>query len=364
MKLNTLKLTNFRNYEKVNLEFNNQLNIIYGKNGEGKTNLVEAIYVLSITKSFRTNDDKMLIKSGEVSTKIEGEVEDNSKNIYQVVLNKEGKKVKINNNIVSKVSNYITNINIVLLEPEEQTIFNDSPASRRKLLNIEISKLEKDYIIYLNNYNKILKQRNFYLRDLFINGNASKDFLDILTKKLVFYGFKIYEARNKFIDSINEYINQKYQDIFEYGDLYIKYNSDYKNKSMEEIIDFYNKNYNREVNMGKTLFGIHHDDIVFILDKKNIADYGSNGQKKNAIFAFKLSLIELINKEKNNLPILILDDLFSALDNEKIENIVELLNSDIQTFITTTELDRIDKKLLKNAKLFKVNNNAIEEVFR
>ena len=100
MKLNTLKLTNFRNYEKVNLEFNNQLNIIYGKNGEGKTNLVEAIYVLSITKSFRINDDKMLIKSGEVSTKIEGEVEDNSKNVYQVVLNKEGKKVKINNNIV------------------------------------------------------------------------------------------------------------------------------------------------------------------------------------------------------------------------------------------------------------------------
>lgn len=362
MKINSLKLVNFRNYETLNLNFNNNLNIIFGNNGVGKTNLIEAIYTLSLTKSFRTNNDKNLIRNGELSTKIEGEVEVNTTNNYQVILNKDGKKVKIDNNIISKISEYISNINIVLLEPEEQMIFKASPQVRRKLLNIEISQLKNDYIIYLNNYNKILKQRNFYLRELYINGNASKEYLNILTKKLVEYGLKIYNYRKEFIDKINNYINSKYHEIFETGELIIKYSSDYKNKTEDEIINYYQKNYDREIVMGKTLFGIHHDDISFLLDKQNIAEWGSNGQQKNAIFAFKLSEIEIIYEEKGTYPILILDDLFSALDNLKIQNIIRLLNSDIQTFITTTELDRIDEKLLNSAKVFNVLENGIKEV--
>ena len=185
MKINYLQLHNFRNYENLKLNFGDNLNIIYGNNGVGKTNLVEAIYALSITKSFRTNNDKFLIKNGQLSTKIEGEVETNTINNYEVIISKEGKKVKIDGNIISKISDYISNINIVLLEPEEQNIFKESPSSRRKLLNIELSKLEKDYIIYLNIYNKILKQRNFYLREAYLNGNSSKEYLEIITKKLV-----------------------------------------------------------------------------------------------------------------------------------------------------------------------------------
>ncbi len=361
MKLNTIKLINFRNYPKVELNFNNHLNIIYGNNGEGKTNLVEAIYVLSITKSFRSNDDKMLIKDGELSTKIEGEIENDTKNNYQVIISKDGKKVKINNNIISKLSDYITKINVILLLPDEQTIFTSSPQSRRKLINIEISKLEKEYIVYLNNYNKILKQRNFYLRDLYINGNASKDYLDILTQKLVEWGFKIFNLREKFINSINEIISKKYQSICHDGEIFINYRSDYKNKSKEEIIKIYDKNYKRELAMGKTLYGIHHDDIIFLLDNKDISEWGSNGQKKNAIFAFKLAEIDLIMKEKNTLPLLILDDLFSALDNEKVKNIINLLNDNIQTFITTTELDRLDEKLLATSSIYKVERNEIRE---
>ena len=192
MKISSLKLVNFRNYLHVNLNFSDNLNIFYGNNGVGKTNLVESIYALSLTKSFRTNNDKNLIKKDELSTKIEGVVVSNTENKYQVILNKEGKKVKIDNDLVSKISDYISNIKIVVLQPDEQTIFTDSPATRRKLLNIEISQLEKDYIIYLNNYNKILKQRNFYLRELYINGNASRDYLNILTKKLIEYGSKIH----------------------------------------------------------------------------------------------------------------------------------------------------------------------------
>jgi len=230
------------------------------------------------------------------------------------------------------------------------------------LLNIEISQLKKEYIIYLNNYNKILKQRNFYLRELYINANASREYLNILTKKLIDYGLKVYGARQEFINKINEYINESYHNIFESGELKIKYISDYNNKSSEELFNVYVKNYNKEIILGKTSMGIHHDDIVFLLDNQNIAEWGSNGQQKNAIFAFKLAEIELFNNEKGTYPILILDDLFSALDNNKIKNIVKLLNNNIQTFITTTELERIDEKLLNNAKLFNVTYGNIVEV--
>lgn len=362
MKINTLKLHNFRNYENVNLKFNDTLNIIYGNNGVGKTNLVEAIYALALTKSFRTNNDRNLIKKGELSTKIEGEVEVNTTNNYQVVINSEGKKVKIDNTIISRISDYITNINIVILCPEEHMILKSSPQQRRRLINIEISQLKKEYIIYLNNYNKTLKQRNFYLRELYINANASKDYLDILTKKLVDYGLKIYHLREEYVEKINSYITKKYQDVFATGDLVIKYTSDYKNKSEEDLINYYAKNYDKEVVMGKTLSGIHHDDITFMLDKLNIAEWGSNGQQKNAIFAFKLSELEIIKEEKGSYPILILDDLFSALDNEKVKNIVKLLKNDTQTFITTTALEIIDDNLLENAKCFNISNDGIKEV--
>lgn len=362
MKINSLKIANFRNYEKIDLEFNNSMNIIYGNNGVGKTNLVEAIYALSLTKSFRTNNDKNLIKSDELSAKIEGVVESNTTNNYQVIINREGKKVKIDNNIVSRISDYISNISIILLEPEAQMIFTSSPSSRRKLLNIEISQLQKEYIIYLNNYNKILKQRNFYLKELYINGNASKEYLNILTKKLIDYGLKIHNARLNFVNRINEYITTYYQSIFEIGDLKVKYISDYNNKTADELFNIYLKNYNKEVCLGKAILGIHHDDLAFLLDNKNIAEWGSNGQQKNAIFSFKLAEIEVFNKEKHQYPILILDDLFSALDNNKIENIIKKLSNNVQTFITTTDLEKIDKRLLSNAKLFNVTYGNIKEV--
>lgn len=365
MKISSLKLVNFRNYSNVKLSFNDTLNIIYGNNGEGKTNLVEAIYTLSLTKSFRTQNDRNLIKMGEVGTKIEGEIKRDTNDIYELVINKEGKKVKINNNLVNKMSDYISKINIVLLQPEEQIIFNESPSERRKLLNIEISKIYQEYILYLNNYNKVLKQRNFYLRELLINGNASYDYLNILTNKLIDYGKKIYEYRNNFIININKYISKKYNEIFEKGNLVIKYKSDF-NKSIDDLKQYYNKSMQKEINSGKTLFGIHHDDLIFLLDDKNIADWGSNGQRKNAIFSFKLALINVINELRNENPILILDDLFSALDNEKIHNIVRILNKDIQTFITTTNLENIDKGLIDNSKIFCVksvdNECIIEEV--
>ena len=364
MKFDSLKVTNFRNYDKVSLKFSPYINIIYGKNGSGKTNIVEALYVLALTRSFRTKDDINLIKKDELSTKIEGKVKINKSDNYQVIINKEGKKVKINNIQEYKISNYISNINVILYQPDDQMLLKLAPSVRRKMINIEISQLNKNYIYYLNNYNKILKQRNFYLREMMINSNASVDYLNILTDKLIQYGMNIYEERKKFFAMINENISNIYNQITQNGNILVKYESDYDNKTYDDLINMYKAKQKYDINMGKTNIGIQHDDFDFILDGNSIKEWGSVGEQKNAIFAFKLSEIEIFKKIKGSNPILILDDIFSELDKTKVKNIVKILNNNIQTFITTTEIERISKNLVKNAKKFKVINGEIKEIVK
>lgn len=364
MKFDSLKVTNFRNYEKVSLKFSPYLNIIYGKNGSGKTNIVESLYVLALTKSFRTKDDISLIKQGNVSTKIEGKVKNPKSNNYQVIINSEGKKVKINNIQEYKMSNYISNINIILFQPDDQMLLKLAPSVRRKMLNIEISQLNKDYVNYLNDYNKLLKQRNFYLREMMINNNASIDYLNILTDKLIRIGMIIFEERKKFLQMINENISIIYKEIFQKGNLEVKYQSDYENKTYDELIKMYNSKLKYDINVGKTNVGIQHDDFDLILDGNSIKEWGSVGEQKNAIFSFKLSEIPIFEKIKGTKPILILDDIFSELDKTKVKNIVKILDNNMQTFITTTEIERISKNLVMNAKIFKVLNGEVREVIK
>lgn len=361
MEIGYLKLLNFRNYNNLELNFLPTINIFYGNNGMGKTNLVEAIYVLALTKSFRTIQDKMLIMKNKSVTKIEGIVKTRTKTNYKVIINDEGKKVKIDNNKVDKISDYISNINIVLFHPDDMKIIKESPSLRRKMLNVELSQLNKKYLMYLSGYNKILKQRNAYLKQVFINANSSVDYLNILTNKLVDYGIEIENARRGYIDLINNYISDTYKQIAGKSELKVKYISDYTGNTKEKILNKYKKNYQKEMAFGKTLLGIHHDDIEFLLDDNKLKDWGSEGQLKNAIISFKLSEIKIIKEKKGFNPILILDDIFSELDDEKINNILNLIDKDIQTFITTTDVKRINKNILENSKIFKVTEGMIEE---
>lgn len=362
MKIDNLKITNFRNYDKLSLNFSHNLNIIYGLNGSGKTNIIEAIYLLSLTKSFRISNDKVLMQKGTDKATVEGEFQkrkDTSN--YKVIIDNFGKKVEINNNKIDRISDYVSRINIVLFHPNNTNIINDSPGERRKLLNIEISQLYKEYLSLLSNYNRILKQRNFYLRQLYINGNASKEYLDILTKKMVEYGKRINNYRYDFCNNINNYIGEIYQKIFGVGELKIKYISTYNNKNENELIEMYNKYYKKDLEIGKTSLGIHHDDLNFILDGNNLKEWGSEGQRKNSIISFKLAEITVIKELKKYYPIFILDDLFSELDREKINNILAILNDEVQTFITTTEIDMVQKKILEKSKIFHITDGKIEE---
>lgn len=362
MKIHHLKLLNFRNYEKMEVSFSPKYNIIFGNNGSGKTNLVESIYVLALTKSFRGTVDKILLMNSKDVCRIEGEVSDKYTNKYKLILKDGGKKVKINNTKVDKLSDYISQISVVLFNPDDLRFIKDSPTIRRKAINLEISQINNSYLKNLNMYNKLLKQRNSYLKTTNINANSSSEFLTILTNKLVDYGENIYESRRKYINLLNQKIGELYNSICGIQDLKLEYISDYKDFEREKILKKYQDNLNRDIILGKTTVGIHHDDIKFKLEGYNIKDYGSEGQQKNAIIAYKLTELEIFYQIRGNYPILILDDLFSELDRLKINNILNLINDDIQTFITTTEIDKINDNVLSNSKLFEVVDGYVREV--
>ncbi len=361
MKIIDLKLLNFRNYDSLNLHFSDN-NIIYGKNGMGKTNIVEAIYVLALTKTFRSNNDKVLIKENNNVTTISGTIEDDINRNYQIIINNKGKRVKIDNNIYKKISDYISKINVILFNPNDLQIIKDSPSIRRKLLNVSISELDNNYLKKLSSYNKLIKQRNSYLKTMYINANQSREYLDIITDKLIDLGIEIYNYRSKYIDSINKLIKDIYFKISNINNINIEYLSDYKDLDKDKIKKKYKDYQEKDMLFGITKFGIHKDDLIFKLNNKDLKDYGSEGQQKNAIIAYKLSELRYFKEEKNIIPIFILDDLFSELDIEKINNILELLDNDVQTFITTTEIDKISNSIRNKSKIFHITEDGVLEV--
>ena len=318
--------------------------------------------MLALSKSFRISNDKVLIKKGKIKAKVNGNfLKNNDSNLYGVEITLDGKVVSINEEKKDKISDYISRINIVLFEPSNTMLISDAPSERRKLLNIEISQIYKEYLVILTNYQRILKQRNFYLRGMYVNGSYTSEYLDILTRKLIEYGSVISKYRSNFVDNINKYITSNYESIAGCGTLKVRYSSVYKNKSQDELFKRYKDNYQKELSIGKTLEGVHHDDLVFLLDNNNLKEWGSEGQRKNAIISFKLAEINVIKDIKGYYPILILDDLFSELDKVKISNLLSMLDRNVQTFITTTDLKNVSKKIIKDAKKIKVYDGILEE---
>jgi len=361
MQITELKLSNFRNYQHQKFIFSKEKNIIIGNNGSGKTNIVEAIYYLSITKSFRTNNDDIVIKEGEDLATVEGIIKTKLTNKYKIVISKTGKKVFIDQDSIPKLSDYISKINIILFNPEDLKLIKDNPSTHRKLINMELSILNNIYLKILSNYNKILKQRNTYLKSMMVNSMIPKDYLDILTDKLIDYGLQIFKIRTKFIDDINEYLNINYQKITKKEGLTLKYISDYTNLTKNELVKKYQKLLKKDINYGKTHLGIHLDDFIYFFNDHYAKDYLSEGEQKNAVISFKLAEVKVFQKQTGTMPILVLDDLFSELDQEKITRIIKFFKKNIQIFITTTDLKKIDEKILSNSKVFTIKKGKIEE---
>jgi len=365
MEIKQLKLNNFRNYENLALKFNKKNTIFIGNNAQGKTNILEAIYVLGLTKSYFNINDKNLIKFDEVYSKIQGTIIDNNiEKKLEILINEKGKKVKIDNLEVTKLSNYISKLNVIIFSPDNIRLLKESPSYRRKYLNIEISQLYSNYINNLNDFNKLLKQRNEYLKVISCNENYDINYLNILDEKYVELSVNIYLYRKKFIDKINENLDSIYFKITGFNNLKLKYVScieylENKNEMKDKFYDKLKSNLKKDMFYKLSLLGPHRDDFMLELDGKNILLYGSQGQTRCAVLALKFAEIPIFKDVLNVSPILLLDDIFSELDVNKKNLLLEFISNDIQTIITTTDLNMIDDKILKDSEIFVVDNGKI-----
>ncbi len=366
MILKKIEIVNFRNYESLELTFNKKTNIIYGNNAQGKTNILESIYVLGLTKSHRSFIDNNLIKEGQTKSKIFGIVEKNNINTkMEIYLDNKNKKLKIDNNEIKKVSDYISKLNIIIFYPEDLEIIKGSPNIRRQYFNLELSQLYSQYYKVLNDYKKILKIRNEYLKQMQKNIEVDKNYFDILTECLIEKAIFIYKARDKFILKINEHSGKIFKRISGTNGFNIRYSPYFKLDSFEteylkENLRYrFNKILSTEIKLGMTLVGPHRDEFLFCVEDKNLKEYGSQGQQRLAIISLKLAEIEVFKKYCKTTPLLLLDDVFSELDDSKKNKLLRYINNKAQTIITTTDLNNIDEKTLKNAKIFKIKNGIV-----
>ena len=359
MNITKLELINFRNYEKKVFDNFSNLNIIIGKNGIGKTSIIEAIYLGSLAKSFKTNNDMLLIKAGKDFFKIKISCFDyGPKKKLEIVLDKNGKKTKINSKLQRKLSDFISQYRVILLSPDELKLIKSSPSVRRDYLNIQISQLHKEYIYYLNNYNNLIKNKNDYLKKLMLNSYLDDRYLDILDEKIAEEGLIIYNYRKRYLDQINSYIGEIFNKYIKKDDVLIKYVSDYESNNKETILSELKKNRKKEINIGMTSYGVHRDDYEFMHKGNNSKEYSSQGMQKLIILAMKLSEVQIFIKDYDIYPILLLDDLFSELDEKNKNNIFKALDKDTQIFITTTDLKNINKSIINKAKIYDLDGKA------
>lgn len=353
MNITKLELMNFRNYKKQIFDNFSNLNIIIGKNGIGKTSIIEAIYLGSLAKSFKTNNEQLIMRNDSEFFRIKIYYFDyGPKKNLEVFYDKDGKKTKINSKIQRKLSEFISQYRVIILSPDELKLIKSSPNTRRNYINIQISQLHKEYLHFLNNYNILIKNKNDFLKKLMFNSNLDKRYLDILDEKIVEEGMKIYSYRKKYIDMINDYINDIFTNYQQNSKVNIQYISDYEVDDKEKLLNILKKNRNKEINIGMTSFGVHRDDYEFIQNGNNAKEYSSQGIQKLIVLAMKLSEVQIFVKKYEIYPILLLDDLFSELDEKNRNNIFKSLDSKIQVFITTTDLKNINKRIINKAKIF------------
>lgn len=345
MYINKIKLKNFRNYNEQEIELNKNINIIYGDNAQGKTNILEAIFLSSFGKSFRTSKEKELIHFGEEKCFVETEYQkkDRDGKIKIEISNK--KQISINGIKIKKLSELLGNINIVIFTPEDINILKDGPANRRRFLDMMIGQLRPNYVYYLNLYLKTIEQRNNDLRQI-KEENKSQEMLDIWDEKLAEYGEKIYNYRVEFVDKIIRKINIIHKKITDQNEeLKIEYISNCNNK--ENYLKLLKERRKLDIIKGFTTKGIHRDDFTVYINNKEVNIYGSQGQNRTAILSLKLAELNVIYDEIGEYPILLLDDFMSELDEKRRKNFLKNIEN-TQVIITGTEkidMDNIDYNL-------------------
>lgn len=361
MYLKRVELKNFRNYSSLKISFNKGINIIYGNNAQGKTNLLESIYVLALTNTFRNVSDTDLIMKDRNFFNIKGILK-NSKldTTLSISYDNIKKRMLLDNSEITKVSSYISSMNTILFTPDDLDIIKGPPLVRRKFLNTELSQLYSNYYILLNEYEKILKMRNDYIK----SGNIDINYYDIITSFLIEKDILIFKIRKKFIERINNYAYEIFKNITGLSGFKIVYkpNLDYSEYDYDKtkILEVFKDKYESEYKFLSTFYGIHKDDFEFYLGDSNLKLYGSQGQIRISALTLKLSEIEIFKKWKGSTPILLLDDVFSEIDEIKNNNLLNYLSRDLQVIITAVSLNSFNKEVLSNAKVFRIETGKIK----
>ena len=359
MIIKSIELQNFRNYEDLNILFDEGTNIFYGDNAQGKTNILEAAYLSGTTKSHKCSKDKEMIRFGEQESHIRTVVVKKDKE-YQIDMhlkNNRSKGIAINKVPIKKASELFGILNMVFFSPEDLNIIKNGPAERRRFLDSELCQLDKIYLSDLTTYNKILNQRNKLLKDMVYRPDL-KDTLPVWDMQLVETGRKIIRRRKQFVDELNEIVHDiHYRISGEKEDLLLQYEP-----SIEDIFfeDELSRVKERDMRQCMTSVGPHRDDLLFSIGEVDIRKFGSQGQQRTSALSLKLSEIELVKRSIHDTPVLLLDDVLSELDSNRQNYLLNSIH-DTQTLITCTGLDEFVKNRFQINKIFKVVQGTVEE---
>ena len=362
MIIKSIELQNFRNYDNLEISFDKGTNILYGDNAQGKTNILEAIFLSATTKSHKGSRDKEIVQFDKEEAHIRSYL-DREGMEYRVDMHlrkSKSKGIAINGQKLKKASELIGLLNVVFFSPEDLSIIKNGPSERRRFVDMELCQLDKYYIYNLNQYNKIINQRNKLLKDFYMNPDL-RETISIWDSQLVSYGKQIIDRRRVFVDQLNEIIYDIHKNISGgKEELTIQYEPDVSSEDLEKKLKL---NQERDIKYKTTSVGPHRDDFSFFIKKADenavdIRKYGSQGQQRTAALSLKLSEIELVKRIKKDQPVLLLDDVLSELDSNR-QNY--LLNSigDIQTIITCTGLDEFINNRFEINKIFKVTNGTV-----
>ena len=351
MRIHELNLRNYRNYDKASVRFEPGINLILGNNAQGKTNLLESLVYLSLTRSFRINEDEKLIRDGCEYAMLECTADQQR---LKIILHPKGKSLFLNKVPIRKSSEFIGKLNVVLFTPDDLGIFQDSPRERRKVINQEITKISSRYLTELNQYMNLLKDRNLLLK----REKPDEVYLDTLDEKMIELSGTIIEQRKKFITKINEVIGEEFRGLSGMQEkIEVRYESCVKENTEEDLAEMYRNSRRRDLETHVTGNGIHREDMTFLMNGENVIYCASQGQKRMIILAFKLALMRYIEEMTGQKAVVLLDDVFSELDLEKQKRLIQRIRNTEQCIITAAGIPSFLKS--ENTAIYLVNDGEI-----
>jgi DNA replication and repair protein RecF len=359
MFIKSVQLEGYRNYKNSTVYFDKGTNILYGDNAQGKTNVLESIFICATTKSHRASKDKEIIGFDSDEARIVLYLEKTGEEYkIDIVLKKDKSKfIAVNGSKIKKATELLGILNVILFSPEDLGIIKNGPSERRRFIDMELCQLDSIYLYNLSKYNKIIDQRNRLIKDSYVNSELI-DTISIWDQQLVTYGNTIINKRREFIEDLNKIIEEVHYKLTDGKEkLNISYEPDVE---AEDFAEELRKNRNRDIKLKITGTGPHRDDFSFVVNGIDIRKYGSQGQQRTAALSLKLSEIEIVKNLTGHVPVLLLDDVLSELDSNRQNYLLNTIG-DIQTIITCTGLDDFVNNNFKINKIIKVVNGALTE---